>query len=120
MAAIELQAAAKRNGKRLGRPKVKSRKSAMSDTSTIVEVTAPDGTGLLIEFGTSRDHTGLTIHPYRADKGVRLRVHNHTDDCALGNDSRLPVKCDCGADLKPKSADEPWNWVPTEKGDSDV
>lgn len=66
------------------RPTVKSRKSACHSDTTIVEVTAPDGTGLLISIGPHRDGKGLVVRPYRADPTVRLALGSrHKEGCAL-------------------------------------
>ena len=90
----------------------------MSNTAIIVEVTAPDGTGLLLEFDTHRDNGGLLINPYRADRGVTLRLRDHTPTCALRNDSALPVRCDCGADFVPETDGDRLcgTWRPSGKG----
>jgi hypothetical protein len=115
MAAIGLQTKARRAGKRLRPPTVKVRRSASDDTSTIVEVTAPDGTGLLIEFGTHRDHTGLRVVPYRADVNVAIHLRDHAKACALIQSPALDMKCDCGSEVVRVGPETPWRWRKTSR-----
>jgi hypothetical protein len=53
------------------RVSVKVRKSAMNDDAMIVEATAPDGSSVLVSFG-SIGGIGLIVHPYRVDAMVKV------------------------------------------------
>lgn len=108
MASVYRQQAARAKGKRLKPPTVKTRRSLMSDTCIVIEVTAPDGTGLLIECETNRDGSGLRVRPYRADERVRVAIGGnagHEDGCDLIESSADDAACTCGAEWKPASPD---------------
>ena len=113
MASIELQVKAIRTGKRLKRPTAKVRKAAVSDTGIIIEVTGPDGSGLLIAVDTERDHSGLRIRPYRADSNVFVQMAKHHEEhCALlAHPSIADAHCDCGAEYRYRA--ESFEWVHT-------
>jgi hypothetical protein len=115
MATIELQQRAKAAKKTLKRPTAKICKGCISGTSIIIEVVAPDGTRILLNCDTHRDHTGLAIWPYRATltEGERASIQmlRHADDCALSTDPTVTARCNCGACFRPHG----FNWEPMTK-----
>lgn len=124
MASIDMQTKARATGKRLKRPTVKTRPSSLSDTGILVDVTAPDGTRVLIDLDTHRNHKGLAIHVRaKFDKSnpevedVSLQVHAlHMEHCILrryyerGDARIIAARCDCGADFVPVG----YGWKPSQ------
>jgi len=108
MCSIHLQREARARGQRLKRPTVTSRKAAMTDTGTIITITAPDGTVAMIDVDTHRDHKGLVI-AVRArqdgsppgDADLSVHVDDHADACRVFRDSSTEARCDCGAERVP-------------------
>lgn len=117
MAAIDLQKEARAKGKRLKRPIVRVRASALSDTQTILEVIAPDGTKAVIELDTHRNNCGLVISPRpRSDgdgeRAPDLTLHvGHTSDCKVMTDRSIDARCDCGGNFVPLR----YEWIKTSK-----
>ena len=117
MAAVGLKGP---GGKPLKRPIVKVRNSALSATGMIIDITAPDGSRVLIDVDTNRDHSGLMIAPRGkfdrsnpAGEDVSVNLGGHSP---LGNPkpcelfSAAPsARCTCGAYHVPDG----YTWKPT-------
>lgn len=117
MASIDMQLKAKRAGKPLKRPTAKVRKSVMSGTGIIIEVLGPDGTRVMIDVDTHRNHKGLSVSVRAkfddspANPDVSVFTLSHEGSCRVFADSSLDARCDCGNESVPDG----FSWKRTSK-----
>lgn len=73
------------------------RNAHVDDRARIVEASADNGAGLLIEVHQSADGRTLYVYPYRADRDVYLMTRSHSEDCTVYQSRAADRHCDCGA-----------------------